>query len=134
MILKIRSHDNGWAYIDGIKGLHVKHVRFTEVPVEELENESPKPTLPMMMYVIEGAHPWRKEYDEEAMTTRCFVPSEVHGCIEPNGMYPALELTLDKEEFKNIVIEEGYLLNDNGKTIDKFEPYGPKREVIEPKV
>ncbi len=128
MILKARSHDGGWVYIDGIKSLHVKHVQYKKYPAEEVPQEEvplakemvDKGMLePVMLYVIE----------ERENTTRSFVPSEVHGCITENGYYPALELTLGNEEFKNIVIEEGYLLNDNGKTVDKFEPYGRHEHV-----
>ncbi len=121
MILKARSHDEGWVYIDGIKSLQLKYVQYKEYPVEDVPREEDDTnTSPVMLYVIE----------ERENTTRSFVPSEVHGCITENGYYPALELTLDKEEFKNIVIEEGYLLNDNGKTIDKFEPYGKTMETV----
>jgi hypothetical protein len=118
MILKAQSKDDGWIYIDGIKSLHVKHVQYLDLPMTDVDKPGAAETMPMFLIGEEGGDPDKEEY-----TQRCFVPSEKHGCIMIGGMYPALELQIEGEGQRNIVIAEGYLLNDNGKTIDKFEPY-----------
>jgi hypothetical protein len=111
--------------MDGIKSLHSKHVRY-DIP-KYARQEAAKEGCALSNEPVNCGF----IISEGNEITREFAPSEVYGCMVQGGYYPALDLDFGGDDRICIVITEGYLLNNQGKTIDKFEPYDVKEAFVE---